>query len=375
MAGVRRGQSLNRPRAREVGVRFGSLPTGPRNMITDVPGVKVGHSTIIRGSGPLKPGQGPVRTGVTAILPHDGSLFERPVKGAYFDFNGCGGLGGALQIREFGVIDSPIMLTNTMSMGAVADATIRHMIRSNPKVGIDADTIIPIVSECDDSYLNDAQGLHVREEHVFGAIDSASQTVHEGAVGAGTGMSCYAWKGGIGTSSRIVQIGDARYNLGTLVLTNHGDWDELRVDGVPVGSILGDPEVNRMTQGSIVMVVGTDAPLDSRQVGRIARRAILGMGVTGSCSHNGSGDIVLAFSTANANDRYKHNELVTDHYLKDVDLSTLFRAAADSVSESIVNSLFKSETMEGRDSHVVRGLPIEETLKILKAHGRLAGQA
>ena len=366
---------MNRPRAREAGVRFGALPTGPRNMLTDVPGVKVGHSTIIRGSGPLKPGSGPVRTGVTAILPHDGSLFQRPVKGAYFDFNGCGGLGGALQIREFGVIDTPIMLTNTMSMGTVAEATIRHMIRANPSVGITADTIIPTVSECDDSYLNDAQGLHVREEHVFGAIDGASQTFHEGAVGAGTGMSCYAYKGGIGTSSRVVQIGDARYNLGSLVLTNHGDWEELRIDGVPVGSILGNPDLDRATQGSIVMVVGTDAPLDARQLNRIARRAVLGLAVTGSASHNGSGDIVLSFSTANAVERYKHDGLTTEHFLRDSEIDPLFRATVDSVAESITNSLFKAETMEGRDGHISKGLPVEKVVEILKEHGRLVRHA
>ncbi len=362
---------MNRPRARETGVRFGDLPTGPRNMITDVPGVKVGHSTIIRGSGTLKPGSGPVRTGVTAILPHDGNLFERPVKASYFDFNGCGGLGGALQIREFGVIDTPIMLTNTMSMGSVAEATIRYMIKGNPRVGVDTDTIIPIVSECDDSYLNDAQGLHVREEHVLGAIDGASQTVHEGAVGAGTGMSCYDYKGGIGTSSRVVRVDDAGYSLGSLVLTNHGGWEELRIDGVPVGGILGDPSVDRSTEGSIVMVVGTDAPVDSRQLHRIARRAILGLAVTGSCSHNGSGDIVIAFTTANTHERFNHKGLVTEHLLKDSDLSEFFRACADSVAESIINSLFKAETMEGRDNHVVRALPIEKVLELMKDHGRL----
>ncbi len=366
---------MNRPRARDTGIRFGVLPTGPRNMITDVPGVRVGHSTIIRGSGALKPGSGPVRTGVTAILPHDGSLFQRPVKGAYFDFNGCGGLGGALQIREFGVIDTPIMLTNTMSMGAVSEATIRYMIRKDPTVGITEDTIIPTVSECDDSYLNDSQGLHVREEHVFGAIDGASQTVHEGSVGAGTGMSCYAYKGGIGTSSRVVQAGDAKYNLGSLVMTNHGNWDELRIDGVPVGTMLGDPDLDRATQGSIVMIVGTDAPLDSRQLHRIARRAVLGLAVTGSASHNGSGDIVLAFSTANSIERFRHEGLTTEHLLKDSDIDPFFRATADCVAESIINSMFKAETMEGRDGNVAKGIPIEKTLEIMKEHGRLVRHA
>lgn len=362
---------MTRPRAREAGIWFGELPTGPRNMITDIPGVKVGHSTIIKGSGPLAPGEGPIRTGVTAILPHEGSLYEKPVKGAYFDFNGCGGLGGALQIREFGLIDSPIMLTNTMSMGAVAQATIRHMLKNNPSVGITGDTIIPIVSECDDSFLNDARGLHVREEHVFAAIEGASSDVKEGAVGGGTGMTCHDYKGGIGTSSRVVSTKAGKYTLGTLVMSNHGDWSELTIDGVHVGSLLGDPDSGRTEHGSIVMVVGTDAPVNSRQLERLARRAILGLAVTGSASHNGSGDIVLSFSTANIHERYKHNGLVTEHLMLDRDIDILFRATVDSTAESIVNSLFKAETMSGRDGHVSNALPIEETLRIMKQHNRL----
>jgi D-aminopeptidase len=340
-------------------------------MITDVPGVKVGHSTIIKGSGPLAPGEGPVRTGVTAILPHEGSLYEKPVKGAYFDFNGCGGLGGALQIREFGLIDSPIMLTNTMSMGTVSEATIRYMLKDNPSAGIVGDTIIPIVSECDDSYLNDARGLHVREEHVFAAIDGASSDVKEGAVGGGTGMTCHDYKGGIGTSSRVVSTRAGKFTVGTLVQSNHGDWSELRIDGVPVGSLLGDPDSKRTEHGSIVMVVGTDAPVSSRQLERLARRAILGLAVTGSASHNGSGDIVISFSTANVHERYRHNGLVTERLMLDRDIDALFRATVDSTAESIVNSLFKAETMSGRDGHVSNALPIEETLRIMSEHNRL----
>jgi len=362
---------VTRPRAREAGIWFGELPTGPRNMITDVPGVKVGHCTIIKGSGPLAPGEGPVRTGVTAILPHEGSLYEKPVKGAFFDYNGCGGLGGALQIREFGLIDSPIMLTNTMSMGAVTEATIKHMLKSNPKVGIGDDTIIPIVSECDDSYLNDARGLHVREEHVFSAIDAASADVKEGAVGGGTGMTCHDYKGGIGTSSRVVSTDVGKFTLGTLVMSNHGDWNELRIDGVPVGSLLGDPDSKRTEHGSIIMVVGTDAPVSSRQLERIARRAILGLAVTGSASHNGSGDIVVSFSTANAHERYRHNGLVSERLMLDKDIDIMFRATVDSTAESIINSLFKAETMSGRDGHVSHALPIEETLAIMREHNRL----
>lgn len=374
MAGVGRGQEVTRPRARESGIWFGELPTGPRNMITDVSGVKVGHSTIIRGNGPTQPGKGPVRTGVTAILPHGENLFEKPVKGAFFDFNGCGGLNGSLQIREFGLIDTPIMLTNTMSMGTVATGTIKHMLRSNPKVGLGDDTIIPIVSECDDSWLNDAQGMHVTEEHVFAALDGASSDVQEGAVGAGTGMTCHDYKGGIGTSSRVVSTDTGKYTLGTLVLSNHGDWNELTISGVPVGSLLGRPEDKRPEKGSIVMVVGTDAPLDARQLGRIAKRAVLGLGVTGSASHNGSGDIVVAFSTANVHERFRHNGLVTEHLMLDKDIDVLFRATVDSTAESIINSLFKAETVEGRDGHVSFALPIDRTLEILRSHGGLRGR-
>ena len=362
---------MTRPRAREAGIRFGVVPTGPRNMITDVPGVKVGHSTIVRGSGKLVPGNGPVRTGVTAVIPCEGSMYQRPVRGAYFDFNGCGGLGGALQLREFGVIDTPIMLTNTMSMGAVAEATIRYILAQEPSAGVSEETIIPIVSECDDSYLNDSRGMHVRLEHVYEALNEAGTEVREGAVGAGTGMSCYDYKGGIGTSSRVVETNAGKFNIGSIVLANHGDWNELRIDGVPVGEKLGDPNQHRPEQGSIVMVVGTDAPLDARQLGRIAKRAIMGLAVTGSCSHNGSGDISLAFSTANRFERYNHKGLVPTNLLKDRDMDPLFRATIDSVAESIINVLFKAETTDGRDGHVVKALPIDETLKLMKAHGRL----
>jgi D-aminopeptidase len=186
-------------------------------------------------------------------------------------------------------------------------------------------------------------------------------------------MSCHDYKGGIGTSSRVVSLPSGKYTLGSLVLSNHGDWSELRIDGVPVGSLLGSPDYKRPEQGSIVMVVATDAPLDSRQLGRIARRAIMGLATTGSASYNGSGDIVLAFSTANIHERYRHNGLVTEHLMLDRDINGLFRATADSVAESIINSLFKAETMQGRDDHIVKALPIDRTLEIMKEHGRLKG--
>jgi D-aminopeptidase len=340
-------------------------------MITDVPGVKVGHCTISRGRGKLVKGQGPVRTGVTAVVPNGNNLFENPVKGAFFDFNGCGGLQGSLQIAEFGMIETPIMLTNTMSMGAVSDATVKYMLRSNKDVGIDEDAIIPIVSECDDSFLNDARGLHVHEEHVTAALDDASDIVQEGAVGAGTGMTSYDFKGGIGTSSRIVRVDGKEYTVGAIVLANHGDRLELMIDGVPVGRLLDAENPMRKEHGSIVMIVGTDAPLNARQLQRLAKRTVLGLAVTGACSHNGSGDISLAFSTANVHNRCGREGLVTDHTLQDCKLSLLFRATVDSTSEAIINSLFKAETTDGRDGNVSPALPIEPTLELLRTYRHL----
>ena len=362
---------MTRPRPRDAGLTFGTMPTGRRNSITDVPGVKVGHCTLISGKGPLIPGKGPVRTGVTAILPHGGDLFERPVKGAYFDLNGCGGLLGSLQIDEFGIIETPIMLTNTMSMGAVADALVRHMLRSNRSAGVSGDTIIPIVSECDDSFLNDARGLHVKEEHVSYALNKASEEVAEGSVGGGTGMTCYDFKGGIGTSSRTVEASSGTYTVGSLVMANHGIREDFVIKGVPVGRLLSTQNPRRVEQGSIVMVVGTDAPLDARQLLRMAKRAGMGLALTGSCSYSGSGDIVLAFSTANQHDRFRIDGLIREELMVDGGLSQIFRATVDATEESIINSLFKADTMDGRDGNVAPGLPIEETTELLKTHKQL----
>lgn len=362
---------MRRLRAREAGLSFGVLPPAPRNAISDVAGVKVGHTTLVRGAGALKQGFGPVRTGVTVIVPHGGNLHQRPVKASYFDLNGCGGLVGALQMREFGVIDTPMGLTNTMSMGTVADALVKYVLRSNPEAGLSEDAVIPIVSECDDSFLNDARGMHVLEEHVHAALDRVSEGVEEGAVGAGTGMTCYDFKGGIGTSSRVVETAAGRHVLGTLVLSNHGEREELVVCGVPVGRFLKPPDKRRLEHGSIVMVVATDAPVSERQLHRLAKRGAMGLARTGACSHSGSGDIVIAFSTANIHDRAAEDAILTDHFMKDGDLNHLFRAAVDSTEESIVNSLFKAETVEGRDGNVSQALPLDETMELLKAHGVL----
>jgi D-aminopeptidase len=363
---------LSRPRAREAGVRFGDVPTGTKNSITDVEGVKVGHCTLRKGDGKLIPGEGPVRTGVTVILPHGDDLYSRPVKGTYFALNGCGGLSGALQVEEFGKIDSVIGLTNTMGMASVAEGLVKYTLERNPLAGIEHDTVIPVVSECDDSYLNDARGLHVRPEHVFEAIAAAGDDVSEGAVGAGTGMVCYDFKGGIGTSSRRVEVQGEKYSIGIIVLSNHGEREELTIDGVPVGKLLNAADPHRKENGSIVTVIATDAPLDARQLRRVAKRAGMGLALTGSCARNGSGDIMIAFSTANIHDRYpKERFVLTDNLLVDNEMSALFRATVDCTAEAIVNSLFKGESVKGRDDNMVPGLPIDETLQLLKAHGRL----
>ena len=363
---------MRRPRAREVGITIGQLPTGRANSIADVADVAVGHCTLNRGSGKLVVGEGPVRTGVTVVLPHRGNLYAKPVKGIYYALNGCGGLMGALQVEEFGLIDTPIGLTNTMGMSAVGEGLIRYTLERNPLAGTEHDAVIPIVSECDDSYLNDSRGLHVRPEHVFEAIEDARPSFEEGAVGAGTGMVCHDFKGGIGTSSRIVGTMAGEYVLGVLVLSNHGERKDLVINGVPVGMGLNKSNPRREENGSIVTVVATDAPLDARQLRRLAKRVGMGLALTGSCAHNGSGDIMIAFSTANLHDRYQvENLVVTDHLLVDREMNGLFRAAVDATAEAVLNSLFKAEAMDGRDDHVVPALPIEATVDLLKKHGMI----
>ncbi|UCE80353.1 MAG: P1 family peptidase [Methanobacteriota archaeon] len=363
---------MSRPRAREAGVRFGSLSTGKKNSIADVAGVSVGHSTLRRGEGKLVVGEGPVRTGVTVVVPHEGDLFRRPVKGAYYSLNGCGALIGALQIQEFGLIDTPIGLTNTMSICAVGEGLVRYTMDRNPLAGVEEDTIIPIVSECDDSYLNDARGLHVRPEHVFEAIGNASSQVEEGSVGAGTGMVCHDFKGGIGTASRAIDIKGSEYLLGVLVLANHGNRNDLLVDGVPVGRLLDTLDPKRKEMGSIVTIVATDAPVDARQLKGLAKRVSMGLGMTGSCAHKGSGDIMIAFSTANVHDRRQTDKhIVTDKLLVDSEISNLYRGVVDATAESVTNALFKAETEKGRDDQIAPALPLEPTIEILKAHGRI----
>ncbi len=341
-----------RPRARQAGVVIGRLAPGPLNAITDVAGVRVGQCTLKSGEGKLVPGQGPVRTGVTAILAGaDPWAFRYPASA--FVLNGNGEVSSLAYLQDIGTLESPIMLTNTLNVGKVSDAVVAWLIGKHPEIGVEDDVPIPVVGECDDSYLNDIQGRHVGQQEVFQALDSAvSGPVAEGAVGAGTGMICYEYKGGIGTSSRI--CGD--YRVGVLVNANHGSRHELRVNGRALPS--GPVGFQRRTEGSIILVVATDAPLTQSQLSRLARRAAMGLARTGSSAHHGSGDLVVAFSTANARARADLSPVWQARWLADQALDPLYEGTVEATEEAILNALFAGETTVGRDGHRVEAMPL-----------------
>ncbi len=321
----------SRPRCRDLGLVTGFLPTGPMNTITDIPGVLVGHSTIIEGEGALVPGHGPIRTGVTAIRPHPGNLFQEKVRGAIHVINGFGKAAGIAQVQELGVLETPIILTNTLSVGVAWDALCEYMLDQNPDIGVSTGTVNPVVLECNDGYLNDIRGRHVKREHVFSALKQAGAgPVPEGNVGGGTGMSCLGFKGGIGTSSRRIEDANEKWVLGALVMANFGRIDDLLISGVPVGlELKRDLEAQPPAPpGSIIIVTGTDMPVSDRQLMRLARRCQGGLARTGSVFSNGSGDFALAFSTAN---RISHSggvEFSNENYVRDDSkaMQLLFRA-------------------------------------------------
>lgn len=355
------------------------MPAGTLNAITDVDGVRVGQITLIEGDGPLVPGEGPVRTGVTVVLPHGGNLFREKVPCAIHVINGFGKCMGQEQVDELGNLEGPIALTGTMNVGLVTDAIVAYGVRENPDIGIRTSTINPVVGECSDMYLNDMQGRHVREEHVLAAIDSASSgAVEEGAVGAGTGMTVFGFKGGIGTSSRVTPDRLGGWTVGVLVLANFGRRDQLRIDGVPVGEALsgrGPGTRDDTERGSIMMIVATDAPLLDRGLRRLARRAGIGLARTGSIAGNGSGDYVIAFS-ASEKVRIPHEPSGLTHQVEIVvedgpAIDALFQATVEATEEAILNALFKATTMTGRDGNTREALPLEPVREILRAHGRL----
>lgn len=343
---------------RSLGLWMGQMPPGLFNDITDVPGVRVGNVSLIQGSGPLVPGRGPVRTGVTAILPRPVNLYRQPCRAGIEVFNGYGKSIGVPFIQEMGILNSPILLTNTLSVNDVATGVITYLLQQNPEIGNDARTPNIVVMECDDSYLNDIRGRHVKAWDAILALQRASKgPIEQGNVGAGVGMSCFQMKGGIGSASRLVRDQSGRsYVVGMLALANFGLLRDFLFSGVPVGQFLSVPGVGHIP-GSLILVGTTDAPLSRWQLKQLARRASLGMGRTGSITMTGSGDFCLMVSTYSC----EHND-----YLSDWELDEFFRAVVEASAESIWNALFLAQTMEGRDGHIRHALPIEETLQIVR---------
>ncbi|ATB32922.1 P1 family peptidase [Melittangium boletus] len=361
-----------RVRARELGIPLGRFKPGKHNAITDVEGVLVGHSTIIQGEGPLKPGQGPVRTGVTAILPNRRDIFMERMTGGGFVLNGAGEVSGMTQLMEWGLVETPILLTNTMAVGAVSDAVARYMVEQNPGIGDEHDVIIPIVGECDDSFLNDISGRHVKREHVYEAIRAASEgPVAEGNVGGGTGMLTCDFKGGIGTSSRKLPEALGGYTLGVLVMSNFGKMHNLRVGGLPVGEVLAEKfkHVPRRVQsyGSIIAVVATDAPLLSHQINRLCKRVALGIGRVGSYAAHGSGEIVVGFSTANIIPRRTQKMVYKLKILLDQRLDPLYEAVMEATEEAILNAMCMATSMTGVNGNFVPALPLDEVRRFVNA--------
>jgi len=368
-----------RPRARDIGIDMGIFLPGKYNAITDVKGVKVGQVTLVEGEGKLVPGQGPVRTGVTVILPHSGNLFKEKVPAAAFVLNAFGKTTGLKQVNELGNLEVPIALTGTLNVPLVADAIIQWSIMNNPEIGITTGTVNPVVGEVNDGGLNDIQGRHINKEHVFAAIENAkSGPVEEGAVGGGAGSRCMGFKGGIGTSSRVLPEKRGGYTVGVLVQTNFGGV--LTVNGAPVGREMGVysnsndfpyaiPEI-KDTDGSVMVVLATDAPLDQRQLERMAKRVGLGLARTGFYSSNGSGDFFIAFSTAYKIPHSTPITMTTDVVTND-SMSALFLAVVEATEEAVINSILKATTVVGRDNNVSEAINIDELIEIMKKYNAL----
>ncbi len=364
-----------RQRARDLGITIGNYTPGPFNAITDVPGVKVGHQTLISGDGALKPGQGPVRTGVTVIIPRD-DVWHKKVAAGSFVLNGTGEMTGLAWLAESGFLEYPIALTNTLNVPRVANGVMSWMIKQYPAIGIEDDTLTPVVAECDDGRLNDIQGRHVSEQDVMAALDGAAGgPVKEGTVGAGTGMVSYGFKGGIGTASRRLLEKEGGFTVGVLVNANHGRKPELVVGGVPVGKLYEAPTAAAevlspgQSEGSIIIVIATDAPLDGRQLTRLAKRASLGLARTGSTARHGSGDFMLAFSTANVIPHYPQASTYTLTHLADTHLNPLITATVEATEEAILNALTMATTVVGRDGHRVEAIDLDR-IKALVSSSR-----
>ena len=353
-------------RARDYGVKIGVMETGKLNSITDVAGVKVGQTTLIKGDS--------IRTGVTAILPYDGNIFQQKVPAAIFVGNGFGKLAGSTQVNELGNLETPVVLTNTLNVSTAMDALVEYTLKEKGNENVAS--VNAVVGETNDGFLNDIRGRHVTEEDVLSAIKNAKDgPVEEGMVGAGTGTVCFGFKGGIGTSSRKLPKSLGGFTVGVLVQTNFGGV--LQIDGVPVGEELGkfsfSNELLSNADGSCMIVVATDAPLDHRNLLRLAKRAILGLGKTGGIESNGSGDYVIAFSTAESLlIPYTVNQKIMNNpVLQNDEMSSLFLATIEATEEAIINSLFAAKTVSGRNGHSVESLPLEKVIPILRKYNRI----
>ena len=364
-----------KPRARDIGIPFNGT-TGKFNAITDVKGVEVGYSTIISGQGKNVRGQGPVRTGVTAILPRGRN--NNPVFANWYSLNGNGEMTGTTWITESGFLETPIMITNTNSVGVVRDAVLKWFVKTG-WYKEDFWYTYPVVAETYDGFLNDIYGFHIKESNAYEALDTAkSGPILEGNVGGGTGMMCLGFKGGTGTASRIVKIKETTYTVGVLVQSNFGDKKNFTVAGIPVGEELKDtlnyefkaPPSYQPGDGSIIVVVATDAPLLPHQLKRIAARVPLGIGIVGGRGENGSGDLFMAFSTANPAAFQRENFTKVDQLPNDL-IDPLFDATVQAVEEAIINAMVAAETMEGINGNKAYGLPHELLIEVLKKYNRI----
>lgn len=330
---------------RELGISIGFMPTGKWNKVTDVPGVSVGHYTLNNGD---------VQTGVTAILPHQENVFQEKLIASSHIINGFGKTAGTIQMKELGVLETPIVLTNTLSIGAAFDALVDYSLERNPTIGRTTGTVNPIIGECNDMYLNDIRKQDVQKEHVSYALENTEIDFEEGAVGAGRGMLCYSLKGGIGSSSRVIKLSHGDYSIGVLTLTNFGKLSDLRVDGRPIGRKLRDHiavEEKEKDKGSVMIIVATDLPVSDRQLNRILKRSVTGLSRTGSIIGNGSGEIAIGFSTAT---RIPHEQASSPHSIPAIheeEIDEAFRAVGEATEEAVIESLLQATPVIGRDGH------------------------
>jgi D-aminopeptidase len=359
-------------KAPALGIHIGWLAPGRYDAITDVAGVRVGQVTHIEGNGKLIPGVGPVRTGVTAVIPRT-DVWHRKVFAAAWALNGNGEMTGTTWVNEAGWMEVPILLTNSLSVGRVDDGVVSWMIKHNSDIGITDDVPLPVVAECDDEWLNDMQGRHATADDAVTALDSAvGGPVAQGGVGGGTGMISFEFKGGIGTASRVLSAREGGYTVGVLVNSNTARRRELTVDGVPVGANISDlmPKDGSKGNGSIIIVVATDAPLLHDQLLRLAKRAALGLGRTGATARTGSGDLIIAFSTANVVPHYPEARTFSATILDQYHINPVFDATEDATEEAVINALLAGQTMVGRDGDTVYGLPHDRLLQIMHRYGR-----